>query len=158
MAFIPNTKASPGSSSSSGPWPSLGREGGEGTTPAPRHRPCPAALLLPIPSPNEAPAAARLSRIPWRWQLLPGRQPKFCLLLSKQTRAASCRPVYFLKTLSSWLTDIASCFHLLGLDQGCPASGQSSPPRSGPLVLQKHRGPGNPLLLTPLRVTYQADL
>lgn len=161
MAFIPNTKTSLGSSSSSGPWPSLGRDGGEGTTPPHlphHHRPCPAALLLPIPSPNEAPAAARLSRICWRRQLLPGRQPKFCLLLSKQTSAASSRPVYFLKTLSSWLTDIASCFHLLGLDRGRPASGQSSPPRSGPLVLQKHRGPGNPLLLTPLRVTYQADL
>ena len=72
----------------------------------------------------------------------------------KANRAPSSRPVYFLKTLSSWLTDIASGFHLLGPDQGCPASGQSSPPRAGPRVLQKHRGPGHPLLLAPLRVTY----
>lgn len=124
------------------------------TTTAPAQQPscCPfPALTRPQQPPSFPGSAGDVS------SSLAGSQ-SFVYCSQSKPRAASSRPVYFLKTLSSWLTDIASCFHLLGLDQGRPASGQSSPPRSGPLVLQKHRGPGNPLLLTPLRVTYQADL
>lgn len=81
-----------------------------------------------IGSPKEAHQWPELSRICWRCQaLLPGRQPRFCLLLSKQTRTPSFHPVHFLKTLSSWLKVTTSCFHLLGLNQWCLASGQGQP-------------------------------
>ena len=58
-----------------------------------------------------SPQPPELSRT-CRRHLLPGRQPRRCLRLSEQTRAPSCRPVYSLKTRSSWLQGLASCSHL----------------------------------------------
>lgn len=77
---------------------------------------------------------------------LPGQWPGFCLLLSEQTFPSS-RLGHFLKTLSSWLTVLASCFRPRCLAQPCPvkwlsrlsssvlpASGPTAWPALGPLA------------------------
>lgn len=90
------------------------RDGGAGTPtpgPQPSHH--------PLSVPRRGPAASSFT----------GSEGEGLLPALTPDPSPSSRPVYFFKTLSPRPVDLASCFHLLGLDRGHLAGGQGGPYR-----------------------------